>query len=407
MGTATGLYGKISATFDNVIAKDESGNIVLTDDFSSSTIDSDKWGKVIRKVSGGALLSEVDANTDTKNNLEFKYPEQIKEVQASVTLLDFSNPNRASTRARLGGHFYNDTGDSGSGNLGDVWAEISLGGEETTPSAYWLVKRYINAEGTDTTTLGTGTFPVSVNIGETYNLFLGWDEETFTFKCNENVANYIPTSSIFPPNNKIKNLGTRVQSPDPDNLFEAFISASFDDVMVNGPELSPIQGTIGTEISITGFGFGTKKGKVLIGGVAAKIAKDGWKPDSIICTVTKVPLPAETAYDIMIISKEIGTIPISKAFTVKLPEPVIDPGVNDHGAAEVPITINGNFFGTKKGKVYLEYLGKNKNCKVTDWNMNSITFLVPKKLAEGTYPLNIANKVGTVGVVGFTIDTSP
>jgi uncharacterized repeat protein (TIGR02543 family) len=170
-------------------------------------------------------------------------------------------------------------------------------------------------------------------------------------------------------------------------------------------ELLPAEGTIGTKITIKRSGFGTKKGKVLIGGVTAKIAKDGWKPDSITCTVTKVPLPAETAYDVTIMSKEVGTITLPKAFTVKLPEPAIDPGVNDHGASGDPITINGNFFGTKKGKVYLEYLGKNKNCKVTDWNMTSIIFLVPKKLAEGKYPLNITNKIGTAGVVGFTIDS--
>ena len=170
------------------------------------------------------------------------------------------------------------------------------------------------------------------------------------------------------------------------------------------PELSTDKGTIGTQLTITGSGFGAKKGKVLIGGVATKIAKDGWKPDFINCTVMKVPLPPEIAYDVTIMSKEVGTIPLSKAFTVKLPEPVINPGVNDHGAEGSPIIINGDFFGTKKGKVYLVYLGKNKNCKVTNWGMNSIKFLIPKKLAEGVYPLNIMNKVGIVRVVDFTID---
>jgi YVTN family beta-propeller protein len=169
------------------------------------------------------------------------------------------------------------------------------------------------------------------------------------------------------------------------------------------PQLPIDEGTIGTQITITGSDFGIKKGKVLIGNVATKIIS--WADTLITCTVTKVPLPAETAYDVMIMTKGIGTITLPKAFTVKLPEPAIDPGVNDHGASGDPITINGNFFGTKKGKVYLEYLGKNKNCKVTGWNMTSITFLVPKKLVEGKYPLNITNKIGTVGVVGFTIDS--
>ena len=48
------------------------------------------------------------------------------------------------------------------------------------------------------------------------------------------------------------------------------------------PSLSVTEGSIGTEITITGSGFGDKKGKVLIGdvvtkqAVATKIAKYGW-----------------------------------------------------------------------------------------------------------------------------------
>ena len=171
-------------------------------------------------------------------------------------------------------------------------------------------------------------------------------------------------------------------------------------------ELSPAEGTIGTVLTITGSDFGTKKGKVLIGGVATKIAKDGWKPGSITCTVTKVPVFWDTPHDVTITSKAIGSITLPTAFTVKLLEPVFDAGVNDHGAPGQPITINGNFFGTKKGKVYLEYLGKNKNCKVTNWTMNSITFLIPKKLAEGRCLLNISNKIAGC-LRGKLYDRSP
>jgi hypothetical protein len=55
-------------------------------------------------------------------------------------------------------------------------------------------------------------------------------------------------------------------------------------------ELSPTEGTIGTQITITGTEFGPKKDKVLIGGVAPKIAKDGWTDTRIMATVTKVRL---------------------------------------------------------------------------------------------------------------------
>ena len=171
------------------------------------------------------------------------------------------------------------------------------------------------------------------------------------------------------------------------------VTASFSPEVI---PLTPTEGTIGTQITITGSGFGTKKGKVLIGGVATKIAKDGWKPDSISCNVTKVPLPAETAYDVTIMSKEIDTKTLSKAFTVKNPE--LAPLALDYGKPGTPITITGNFFSTKKGKVYLEVPGgKPKSCKVTSWSMDSITFAVPKtskSFPAGTYPLKVTNKVG-------------
>lgn len=49
----------------------------------------------------------------------------------------------------------------------------------------------------------------------------------------------------------------------------------------------PTEGTIGTVITIDGSNFGDKKGKVLIGEVAAKIAKDGWTDAFITCEIKK------------------------------------------------------------------------------------------------------------------------
>ena len=172
-------------------------------------------------------------------------------------------------------------------------------------------------------------------------------------------------------------------------------------------EVLPAEGTIGTQITINGSGFGDKKGKVLIGGVATKISKDGWKPDSITCTLSKVP--SVGTHDVIIKPYKAADIPLSNAFTVKPPE--IDSLNFYHGVAGVtPITITGNFFSNKKGKVYLEYekngQPKKKNCKVTSWGMDSVTFVVPKGLVSGVaYPLEVDNKVSIAGAPSnFTID---
>jgi hypothetical protein len=79
----------------------------------------------------------------------------------------------------------------------------------------------------------------------------------------------------------------------------------------------------------------------------------------------------------------------------------------NHGAIGDSIIITRNFFSTKKGTVYLEVPGgKTKNCKVTSWSMDSITFTVPKGLVSGvTYPLKVTNKVGIAAASSnFTVE---
>jgi lysophospholipase L1-like esterase len=174
------------------------------------------------------------------------------------------------------------------------------------------------------------------------------------------------------------------------------------------PQLSVNEGTIGTQVTITGSDFGTKKGKVLIQKIATKIAKEGWSPDSITFTLTRVP-PAGI-HDVSIRPYRADDISLSSAFTVKPPE--VDSLDFYAGAARDPITITGTFFGTRKGSVFLEYEKngklKRKVCKVKSWGMDTITFLVPKtskRFPPGTYPLKVINKVGIAGAPSdFTIE---
>ena len=160
------------------------------------------------------------------------------------------------------------------------------------------------------------------------------------------------------------------------------------------PGLSVDEGTIGTQITISGGGFGNKKGKVLIGDTATKIIT--WTPSSITCEIKKPITPR--IYPIVVIQKEPkGTLPITMAdaFTIKAPE--IVSVIPNSGQAEAEIAISGNYFGSKKGKVYL---GTQK-CKVISWTMNSLTgvsqasFMVPKKLTSGIYDITVTNKVGS------------
>ena len=176
------------------------------------------------------------------------------------------------------------------------------------------------------------------------------------------------------------------------------------------------QVTIGTEITITGSDFGAKKGKVLIGDVATKIAKSGWTDDAITTTVNKIPSESPGIFALTIIpgSNGVAPIPLDDAIVVKNPE--IDPLSDNHRVAKANIVINGRFFGTRKPKVYLEYTDKHgrareKKCKVTSWAMDSntgvsrITFRLPRSLEPKDYQLKVVNKVG-VATASFTVDSS-
>jgi len=180
-------------------------------------------------------------------------------------------------------------------------------------------------------------------------------------------------------------------------------------------ELVANEGTTGTEITITGSGFGTKKGKVLLGPdgkTKLKIAKDGWRDDRIIGTVSKVPLaagsyPVPFGVTVITKSKPPETFVATDTFTVT--NPVIDEITPLSGDIGEEIEISGMFFGTKKGKVYLEDQVNNKmqGCKITYWLMDkgtgasTVRFLVPK-LANGAYPLYVSNKKVGMSQPGIT-----
>lgn len=168
----------------------------------------------------------------------------------------------------------------------------------------------------------------------------------------------------------------------------------------------PTEGTLGTEIVLTGSGFGTQKGKVVIGNAFAKIANDAWTDTTISFTVKKT-LPA-VPYDVTIYTQPYGAsspIILPNGFTIMDPE--LAPLSPSSGSPGTEIAISGAFFSTKKGKVYLEdpSTGKKKNCKVTSWSMDPATgaselkFVVPKlskSFLAGTYQLVVTNKIGTV-----------
>jgi len=230
------LWGKVSAIFDNVVAKDESGNIFMTDDFSSPVIDETKWTtyEFVREISEGKLRSEVRSssasNSTNYNQLHVLNPSSMNVIQANVTPVAYENEEGRNIIARISGIYFND-GTPGGGYLGDVWAQLFIGGYngEANPVAGWKVGTYADVNANVAVLIQSGTFSKPISLGNSYTLLMGWTGTQFIFKIDEEVAHYTPVTSINPPNNPFRDLCTRVTSP---AGKEATIEALFDDVMV-------------------------------------------------------------------------------------------------------------------------------------------------------------------------------
>jgi hypothetical protein len=168
-----------------------------------------------------------------------------------------------------------------------------------------------------------------------------------------------------------------------------FLSAAHADISA----ISPTEGTVGTQVTVSGSGFGEKQGAVMVGSEKCKIL--AWTDDSIECLITK---PQSPGYYTVTVTDQ-GNKKISEPMTYSsfiMRKPLIIPGEAPGLALDGDIaTINGGFFGDKKGDVDLMAFFGNRleRAKVVNWGMDSIRFVIPRGLT-GELILIVRNEVG-------------
>ena len=222
----------IAATFDNI-----ERNGLYYDDFSSQTIDSSNWEQyeqVRETVEEKARLkvrSSYESEDPIYSYIDFLYPQFIHTIQAKFTLADYQNPQGLYQRAAIQGGFFND-GSGANGFLGDVAAQIRIGGTGFNPTAEWTVWRYADADGSVLETIASGAFSGTIIIGKTYSLLLDWNGSRFTFKLDDEEATYSPTTPINPIKNQWKHFSA-ITTPEP-TMRVATLEVLVDDVIVNG-----------------------------------------------------------------------------------------------------------------------------------------------------------------------------
>jgi PKD repeat protein len=181
--------------------------------------------------------------------------------------------------------------------------------------------------------------------------------------------------------------------------------------------VAPAEGSIGTQITVTGTGFGDIKGRVYLryqdarGRLRRKSLRvESWTDGLIVARVWAKMEPRLS--DVMIQPKRQAPVIVQNVFTAMVP--VVDSITPATGSPGDSIAVAGDYFGTAKGAVRFRYLSggrlRSKRCKVTSWTMDpatgesSVTFTVPDRVAPGTYDVVVSNKIGaTVVGGGFTI----
>jgi hypothetical protein len=183
---------------------------------------------------------------------------------------------------------------------------------------------------------------------------------------------------------------------------------NIDDLELTSNPVYPAEGTVGTEVTIHGGGFGAKKGKALIGSTPLTVLS--WASGTIHCQLNKALDPG--LYDVAIVpsaSTKSSMIIEKMAFAVKPPEIYSVELVSVAPWDEV--VIHGKFFGVKKGKVSLAYVmdgkPKTRKCSVVSWTVTSqseegdIVVNLPKGMITGSYDLIVTNSVGSDTVTGL------
>jgi len=161
-------------------------------------------------------------------------------------------------------------------------------------------------------------------------------------------------------------------------VFLAFLSPARGDIST----IDPSEGTVGTRFMLYGSDFGEKRGKVLLGTEKCKVLD--WSDTEIECLITKDQPAGDYPVTVSLQgNKKRSEQMILSYFAMRAPR--ITPPI---------FTINGAFFGDKKGNVTLvDRRGETENARVVDWSMGSIRFKLPNS-ATGACTLRVSNDVG-------------
>ncbi|OPX35030.1 MAG: hypothetical protein B1H11_09755 [Desulfobacteraceae bacterium 4484_190.1] len=264
------------------------------------------------------------------------------------------------------------------------------------------------------TTYGRGNIGVSWNDTRTGNL------DIYLTRSTDSGSSFEPSWKVNDDDTTEDQSAPAIIAGPSGNIYCAWRDArsdagdiyfAIDTIGQTDPVLSVDEGTVGTEFTITGAGFGDKKGEVFLlyetnGKTKKKRCKVlEWNNTSVRCRIKKSIKIPPVICDVKIRRKGSIESPIILENVFSIMPPDLESVSPDNAVAKTHVTISGSYFGSKRGRVFLEYRKndkpKKKRCKVFDWTMDSetgvssITFKVPKRLSPGIYDVRVKNRVGS------------
>lgn len=177
-------------------------------------------------------------------------------------------------------------------------------------------------------------------------------------------------------------------------LLVGFVSPAAMQSPTDITAVNPKYGTVGTQVTISGAGFGHKQGEVLIGAEKCKVLS--WSDSEITCEVHKPQPPGRYPLKVFLQGEKEPAGPLAPIFFMLAPRITAGDPTAELVQDGNTVTIEGRFFGDRKGEVSLAYRDGEvevESPKVVDWSMSAIQLELPEGLV-GNFVLFVRNAVG-------------
>src|SRR5262249_45014451 len=158
--------------------------------------------------------------------------------------------------------------------------------------------------------------------------------------------------------------------------------------------LTPSSGPAGTQVTISGSGFGSSQGPGVLTFYNAQAATvTSWADNQIVATV---PPNATSGYVRVVIGSVVSNTNLN--FTV--PTPQVTSISPTSGVVGMQVTINGTRFGTSPGSVYFN---SGSTSSFVSWSDTQIVVAVPAYSSSGGVTVNSHNGKASNSDVAFTM----